>query len=403
MKILQINAVYKNGGSTGRITYELKKIIEKSGNEAFVAFGFEYLKTNDINTYKIENILELKYSILKTRLFGMHGFYNISSTKKMLKWISKINPDIIHLHNLHCHYMNLPLLFDYIKKNNIPVVWTLHDCWAFTGWCAHFDYINCEKWKTQCYHCKLKHSYPFTWFFDRSYTLYKKKKEIVNGVSNMIIITPSLWLANKVKDSFLNRYPIKVINNGIDLDIFKPSPSDFKEKYNLKNEKIVLAVANGFTKNKGIDFILRLPDLLPENYVVVIVGLQGRKIKKFRGISIDRIDNVYDLAKIYSAADVFINPTLEDTFPTTNIEAIACGTPVITYKTGGSPESINQEVGVVVEKGNEEEFVKAIKNIEKNIKISANCRMRALEYYDKNQKYEEYIEIYKKLYEVYCG
>ena len=360
MKILQINAVYKNGGSTGRITYELKKIIEKSGNEAFVAFGFEYLKTNDINTYKIENILELKYSILKTRLFGMHGFYNISSTKKMLKWISKINPDIIHLHNLHCHYMNLPLLFDYIKKNNIPVVWTLHDCWAFTGWCAHFDYINCEKWKTQCYHCKLKHSYPFTWFFDRSYTLYKKKKEIVNGVSNMIIITPSLWLANKVKDSFLNRYPIKVINNGIDLDIFKPSPSDFKEKYNLKNEKIVLAVANGFTKNKGIDFILRLPDLLPENYVVVIVGLQGRKIKKFRGISIDRIDNVYDLAKIYSAADVFINPTLEDTFPTTNIEAIACGTPVITYKTGGSPESINQEVGVVVEKGNEEEFVKAI-------------------------------------------
>ena len=272
MKVLQINAVYKNGGSTGRIAYDLKNVSEKDGIEAYVAFGFEYEKTSDLNTYKIESIPELKFSILQTRLFGMHGFYNISSTKRLISWISEIKPDLIHLHNLHCHYMNIDLLFRYIKANNIPVVWTLHDCWSFTGWCAHFDYAGCEKWKTHCHSCELKHSYPFTWFFDNSEELYDKKKNVFCGVDNLTIVTPSNWLASKVKDSFLKDYSTVVINNGIDLNVFKPLKTDFRNKYKLNGKKIVLAIANGFSKNKGIDFILKLPDVLPNDHVVVIVG-----------------------------------------------------------------------------------------------------------------------------------
>lgn len=397
MKVLQINAVYKNGGSTGRIAYDLKNVSEKDGIEAYVAFGFEYEKTSDLNTYKIESIPELKFSILQTRLFGMHGFYNISSTKRLISWISEIKPDLIHLHNLHCHYMNIDLLFRYIKANNIPVVWTLHDCWAFTGWCAHFDYVGCEKWKTHCHSCELKHSYPFTWFFDNSEELYDKKKNVFCGVDNLTIVTPSNWLASKVKDSFLKDYSTVVINNGIDLNVFKPLKTDFRNKYKLNGKKIVLAIANGFSKNKGIDFILKLPDVLPNDHVVVIVGADPSLCKEFNGIVINRTNNVQELASIYSAADVFINPTLEDTFPTTNLEALACGTPVITYRAGGSPESIIAGTGIVIDKGNEEEFVDAIIGLNKTEKISTACRQHAERCFDKIDRYYDYIELYKSV------
>lgn len=397
MKVLQINAVYKNGGSTGRIVYDLKGISEQLGIESYVAFGYEYQRTHDKNTYKIESIPELKFSILETRMFGRHGFYNIGSTKKLIRWISAIKPDLIHLHNLHCHYMNVDILFNYIKEQKIPVVWTLHDCWSFTGWCAHFDYAGCEKWKTHCDKCELKHSYPFTWFFDRSSELYDKKKKAFCGVDNLTIVTPSQWLANKVKDSYLRNYPVRVINNGIDLNIFKPTNSSFRKDYNLEGQKIVLAIANGFTKNKGIDFILKLPENLPATYTVMIVGANPAQCKGFNGIVIERTNDTRELAKIYSAADVFINPTLEDTFPTTNLESLACGTPVITYQTGGSPESIITYTGIVVEKGNEKEFIHAILDIVKDDTISYACRNHALQSFDKKERYNDYINLYKTI------
>lgn len=397
MKVLQINAVYKNGGSTGRIVYDLKNISEESGIQAYVAYGYEYKKTNDINTYKIESIPELKLSILETRLFAMHGFYNIGTTKKLIKWIEEINPDIIHLHNLHCHYMNVQILFNYIKRKNIPVVWTLHDCWSFTGWCAHFDYAGCEKWKQHCNSCELKHSYPFTWFFDRSSKLYEKKKSAFCGVENLTIVTPSKWLASMVKLSYLKNYPVEVINNGIDLTTFKPVKSSFREKYGLIGKKIVLAIANGFSKNKGIDFILKLPERLPDDYKVVIVGANPKQCRSFTGLVIERTDNIQELAEIYSSADVFINPTLEDTFPTTNLEALACGTPVITYRSGGSPESLTKETGVVIDKGDEKAFVEAIQNLNTTKFVSEKCREHAVCVFNKKDRYNDYIELYKRV------
>lgn len=402
MRILQINTVYKNGGSTGRIVYDLSEVMHNEGLESYIAFGYEYTKTNDQYTYKIENIPTLKYNILKTRLWGKHGFYNKLVTKKLLNWIDLVQPDIIHLHNLHNHYLNIELFFDFIKTRSMPLVWTLHDCWSFTGWCAHFDYSGCDKWKNGCHHCPSLSDYPFTWFFDRSKEIYRDKSRIFNGINNLTIVTPSQWLANLVKQSFLKEYPVKVINNGLNLRVFQPTVSDFRVKHNLENKTIVLAMAMQLNKRKGIDFLLRIPEMLSNDYCLVLVGIeecQRRLLPENNCIGIAKTNNVNELVQIYSTADMFVNPTLEDTFPTTNLEALACGTPVITFNTGGSPESVDDQVGVVVEKGNMDKLIEAIKSVQKKGKAaySVCCIAKANELYNKDKQYLKYIDEYKHI------
>lgn len=400
MKILQINTFYKAGGSTGRIVYDLSQEINKK-NEAFVAFGYEYTKTNDAKTYKIESIINLKTSILKTRVFGKHGFYNKFVTWKLIKWIEKTDPDVIHLHNLHNHYINVKQLFDFIKIKKYKVVWTLHDCWSFTGWCAYFDYVKCDKWKTKCHQCPSLRNYPYTWFFDRSEELYNSKKEVFQGVDDLTIITPSKWLKDLVGKSFLQEYPTEVINNGVDLSVFKHIESDFRDKYDLVGKKIVLGMAMKMNKRKGVEFLQKLPNMLDENHVLVLVGLSKDQIKDLKGncIGIEKTSSVEKLVEIYSSADVFVNLTLEDNFPTTNLEALACGTPIVSFNTGGSPESIDISVGEVVEKGNIDEVIKSIERITKKPKTfySTACREKAEINYDNNKQYAKYIELYGKV------
>jgi len=403
MRVLQINTTYKTGGSTGRIVFDLHQTMQKRQIESFVTYGYTYKKEEEDNKiYQIESIFDLKVNILKTRIFGKHGFYNYFVTKKLLEKISEIKPDVIHLHNIHNHYINASLLFSYIKKNNIPVVWTLHDCWAFTGWCAYFDYSGCSKWETGCHTCSSLHDYPFTWFFDRSRELYNEKKQLFCGVKNLTIVSPSEWLARLVSNSFLKEYPLKVINNGIDLSKFTYRESEFHKKYNLTGKKIVLAVANNFSKRKGVDFLLRLPWLLPTDYKLVLLGINKENLNNLPNncIGILKTTNIDDLVATYSAADVFINPTLEDNFPTTNIEALACGTPCVTYITGGSHEIIDEKVGLAVIKNDEKEFVDAIKTIvNKGKQMYFNaCISKAQDLYNKELKYGEYIELYKKIF-----
>lgn len=399
MKVLQINAVYKNGGSTGRIVHDLKNIMSENGIDSYVAFGYEYQRTHDKNTYKIESIPELKFSILETRMFGRHGFYNIGSTKKLIRWISDIKPDLIHLHNLHCHYMNVDILFNYIKEQKIPVVWTLHDCWSFTGWCAHFDYIGCEKWKTGCYECENIKEYPFTWFFDRSEENYDRKKHIFQGVNNLTIVTPSAWLKKKVGESYLKNYPVEVINNGIDLSIFHPVESKIKEEIGVGNKKMVLAMAMGMSKLKGYDYIIKAANDLSKQATFVICGLEEKQIHRLpKGvIGLTKTNDAKYLAKLYSAADVFINPTLQDTFPTTNLESIACGTPVITFNTGGSPESIFEGCGIVVEKEDIDGLENAIVSILQSGVNTEKCVECAKAYFDKRNCFRKYINLYHKV------
>lgn len=402
MKVVQINTFFRTGGSTGKIVYELKEASQKIGYDAFVAYGYGYNPKMEHDIYRIENKFELTLSKLKTRLLAKHGFYNIRETKRLIKWLEEVNPDVIHMHNLHNHYLNVELLFEYIKKRKIPVVWTLHDCWSFTGWCAYFDYTNCDRWKTLCKNCPNKHEYPFTWFFDRSSLNYIKKKHIFNGVENLTIVTPSKWLSNLVKQSYLQNYKVRVIQNGVDLDIFKPTDSDFRKKYDIGNKIIVLALAMNMSKRKGIDYILQLANKLDqEKFVLIAVGVDESQKKSFNKniICIGRTSNQTELAAIYSAADVFINPTLEDNFPTTNLESLACGTPVVTFSTGGSPESVDSYTGEVVEKGNLEDLYEAVLRVAHKGKefYRDNCIKKVERYYSKEIYTQKYLELYKEI------
>ena len=398
MKILQINTFYKHG-STGRIVSDLQGFCQQNNIECYVAYGCKTSDNINKNSICLQGYWRRKWNILKTRLFGRHGFYNIEETNKLIEYINQIKPDVIHLHNIHNHYINIELLFDYIKKQNYPIIWTLHDCWPFTGWCAYFDYVACNKWKSYCYNCPSLKDYPRTWFFDRSYDNYYRKKKIFIGVRKMTLVTPSNWLASLIQSSFLKEYPINVINNGVDLDLFRPIKTNIKNKLGIEDKNVLLAIVPNLAKRKGAGDLLKIPHLLKNNEILLLIGLTPKQIKqlpKNNCIGIAYTENINDLVAIYSAVDVFINPTYEDNFPTTNIEALACGTPVVTYNTGGSIEVVDELTGYVVQKGNINEMLKASRSIIEKGKdfYQQNCRNKALLCYEKNKQYMKYIQIY---------
>ena len=288
---------------------------------------------------------------MKARLFDSAGFESKIATKKFIKWIDKFNPDLIHIHNLHGYYINIELLFEYLKTKNYEIKWTFHDCWAFTGHCSYFDYIGCNRWENQCLDCPQKKEYPKSFFLDNSKKNYNMKKKCFCGLKNLTIITPSNWLKNLIKKSFLKEYKVEVQYNTIDTNIFKKRQSKFKEINGIKDKKIVLGVANIWEKRKGLQDLIELSKLLPEEFLVIIVGLDEQQLKSLPKniLGIKRTKNAIELAEIYSAAFVYVNTTYEDNYPTTNLEAIACGIPVLTYNTGGSVESVDKKN--IVEKG----------------------------------------------------
>ena len=351
MRVLQINSVC-GIRSTGRICTDLADVLLQDGHECKIAYGRESVpeKYRKI-AVRIGNDLDAKMHALQSRIFDNAGFGSRLATEKFIEWVKEYNPDIIHLHNIHGYYINIEVLFKYLAESNKPVIWTLHDCWAFTGHCAYFSYVKCDKWKTGCFNCPQKKRYPLSLLWDASKQNWQKKKALFTSVKNMTLVTPSKWLANEVKKSFLSNYPMNVIANGIDLDVFKPTPSDFKEKNGLVGKKIILGVASSWSECKGLKDFIELSKILDEKYKIVLVGLSGNQIKELpeNVMAISRTNNVKELAEIYTAADIFFNPTYEDNFPTVNLEAQACGTPVITYKTGGSVESVPEKN--VVEQG----------------------------------------------------
>ncbi len=343
MKILMINSVC-GIRSTGRICTELADKYIADGHIVKIAYGREEVpdKYKEISV-RISNNMEVYLSVLKARLLDNEGFNNISATKRFLKWADEYNPDLLWLHNLHGYYINLDLLFKWIKaRPNMQVKWTLHDCWAFTGHCSHFTFEKCEKWKSGCHNCSQTKAYPTSYIKDNSIENFERKKEVFIGIKQMILITPSNWLADLVKQSFLKSYPIEVHHNTIDRTVFKPTSSNFREKYGLKDKKIVLGVASAWGKKKGLDDFIKLSKILDKEYVIVLVGLSKKQLKNLpkNMIGITCTNSTKALAEIYTASDVFINLTYEDTYPTVNLEAQACDTPCITYRTGGSVESV---------------------------------------------------------------
>lgn len=398
MKIAQINGGAK--GSTGKIMFGIEEVA-KDFDIACICFSpiTSTNKTKENKNYQvIGNFYLRKFNILLNRLFNREGCFSWFSTKKVLRKLKKEKIDLIHLHNMHNNFINLPMLFKFIKKHNIKTVWTLHDCWAFTGHCPYFDIANCKKWKEQCHHCSQYKDYPKS-FFDNSKKMYKLKKKWFLGVKNLTLITPSKWLAGLVNESFLKDYPVKVINTGIDLNIFKPKKSDFREKYNLQDKFIVLGVAFGWGKRKGLDVFIELSKRLSEKYQIVLVGTDDNVDKQLPKniISIHRTQNQIELAEIYSSADVFANPTREEVLGLVNLEALASGTPGITFNSGGSPECYDKNSGIVVEYNNIDQMEKEIIWVCEEKPFNRQDCIKRASTFNQEQKFKEYIDIYKEL------
>lgn len=397
-KILQIN-VTANWGSTGRIAEDIGLMIQDQGWESYIAYGRGNPQSQS-KLIKIGNIIDTYFHGVLSRLFDNHGLCSKKSTYNLIKQIKKLSPDIIHLHNIHGYYLNYPLLFSYLSKANIPIVWTLHDCWSFTGHCAYFDFINCNKWKKQCYDCKALNTYPKA-FIDSSFKNFLLKKEYTTKLPQIILVPVSNWLERLISESFLSHYKTHVIHNGINIDIFKPTlDSTIINKYNIKERFVILGLTNIWAERKGLNDIIKLNQIIDHNiFQIVLVGLTKKQMKYLPKsiIGIPRTDSIVDLVKLYSYAGVFVNPTWEDNFPTTNLEALACGTPVITYDTGGSPEAIDAKSGYVVPKGNIDLLHEAIKKIQKGNIKREDCRLRAENFYNKKNRFKEYIDLYKSL------
>ena len=390
MRILMINVVC-GIRSTGRICADLACALGKRGHEVKIAFGREDVPPQyEKYAVRIGCDLGTKIHAIKARLRDGCGFGSKIATLNFIEWVKKYDPDVIHLHNIHGYYINVDVLFNYLRSCGKKILWTLHDCWPFTGHAAYCEFSQCERWISGCEKCPCIKEYPSS-FIDRSHINWKKKKALFCGIPQMTLVTPSRWLKSLVKKSFLSAYPTTVIHNGIDTSVFKPTLGNVKERYRLSEKKVVLGVAAVWDRRKGLDDFIKLSSLLPKDYQIVLVGLSRDQIKAIPSsiVGIERTNSVKDLVELYSAANVFVNLTYEDNYPTTNLESIACGTPVVTYDTGGSGESAVC-YGIVVPKGRLDEVVKAVMSIERIKDKRSDADKIVL-----NKFIEKYIKMYE--------
>lgn len=391
MKVVQIN-ITSGSGSTGKICVDISKKLTSKNIENYILYSSG---TSDYPfSIKYSGAKYTKFQALKSRITGRYGFTANNATLQLIDSLERIKPDIVHLHNMHGHNCNLETLLEYLKNSNVKVFWTFHDCWVFTGYCTHFMMAGCYKWQNECENCPQRRKY--SWFFDKSNTLFNKKKQLLQGL-DLTIITPSKWIAEMAEKSFLKERKVIVINNGIDLTTFKPRKSNFRETYNIPEEKVmVLGVSFGWNNSKGLDVFCELANKLDnDKFQIVLVGTDSSIDRKLNSniISIRRTENPKQLAEIYTTADMFINPTREEVLGMVNIEALACGTPVITFNTGGSPEVINERSGLVVKSNDVQGMIESIHQVIHN-NISENDCINRAKYFDRNEKFDQYLDLY---------
>ena len=382
-KVLYINSVC-GFGSTGRIVADLTKTDDY---ESLVCFGRKKDFAN-VNSFQFANFFDNAFGAIRTILFDNNLNICTNATRRLIKKIKEYNPDIIHLHNIHGYYVNVEMLINFLKEYGKPVVWTFHDCWPFTGYCSDAYYVNCEKYQKECVNCDHWFAYPFSLFKQNVTKDFNRKKELLRGFDNLTIVTPSKWLGGICNLSFLRNMNTVTVNNGIDLNDFKPSKA--------KNNKFtVLAVASFWTKDKGSEDLNKLVKLLDKDIEVVVVGNGSDKIDGVKAIS--HTNNKAELVDLYSSAHVLVNPTLDDNFPSVNIESIACGTPVVTYKTGGSPEIIDGKTGVVVDKGNYKAMAEVVNKLYRNYYFKSEDCVKRSKRYSKEVMKKEYQKLYESL------
>ncbi|MBE6793907.1 MAG: glycosyltransferase [Ruminococcaceae bacterium] len=399
MKVFSVNTVYGEG-STGNISQGIHDLCKEENIEYISACrNLPASKDGISDCIAISTPFDSKLHGVLSRFTMLKGCFSYSKTRKLIKYIKSYSPDIIHLHNLHGSYVNIPLLTKYIKKHNISVVFTLHDCWAMTAICSHFSIAGCNRWQDGCHNCPQRKKYS-SCPFDFTKKVYKLKKKWFTGFNKAVVVTPSEWLSGVAKKSFLKDYEIKTIYNGINLDVFKPTISDFKKKHNIQDKKMVLGVAYGWGYSKGIDAMIEISHRLPKDkYAMVLVGVDENTKSTLPEniIAISKTANQKELAEIYTSADVFVNTTREEVLGLVNIEALACGAPVVTFNSGGSPECIDSTCGSIVEKDDIDALEKEIIRIcETNPFAKISCIKRA-ELFDKNKRLREYLELYKSI------
>lgn len=400
MKVLEINSVC-GIRSTGRIATDLAMLLKNRGDSATVAYGRESVPpAYEEISHRITTPNDVRLHALSARIFDNAGFCNTKKTREFVKWIEEYDPDIIHLHNLHGYYLNIEVLFDYLRQSGKPVLYSLYDCWSFTGHCAHYDFYGCQKWKSGCEDCPLKADYPKT-LLSRAKSNYERKKQLFSGFDNLHIIAPSQWMASQVKESYLKNYPVHILPNGITVEQFCRKTSSFREDHGIGDKFMVLGVSSFWTAEKGVEALNRLANDLPrDSFQVVTVGKQKPDLPlSDKILTIDSTDSIEELCRIYSAADLFVNPTLQETQGLTTVEAFACGTPAVVYRSGGAAECVDASCGISVERGDYEGLKNAILSVAggKMTFTKEQCRAKA-EAYDKNKLYLPFLDLYDQLY-----
>lgn len=393
MKILQINSVCS--GSTGRIAAGVSRVLQAEGHESLLLYG-RGGSAEGVACERMESKLGFYAHVAYARLTDRQGFASTAATKRMIRRIEQFAPDVIQLHNLHGYYLDQSTLLSFLADYGKPVVWTLHDCNAFTGHCAHFDAYGCMRWMEQCHDCPLKQEYPKSILLDQSARNYAEKKALCSQIQNLTIVTPSRWLGNLVKQSFLGDREVITIHNGIDPNIFQPTQSDIRKRYGIEKERLLLGVSNYWEPRKGLMTFFDLAEQMRGQAVVALVGLSPKQLQSLpKGIiGIAKTANASELAAWYSAADVFVNPTIEDTFPSTQLEALACGTPVVCYDVGGCAESLDDSCGVAIPKGDFPALSDAV--LRSDELKRENCVRRA-KLFRQQDRYRDYAALYTRL------
>lgn len=393
MRIMQISA-FCGQGAPGKIELGLHNVLSKEGHQSIIAWGRANTAPDSVPTIQIGNKADYYLHGLYTRLTDKCGFGSARATKNFIKKVDDWQPELIQLHMLHGYFINLEVFFQYLAEKEIPVVWTFHDEWAITGHCPCFEMIGCNKWKTGCHHCPQRFHHPASWLIDNSEWNWKKKKELFTSLEKLTIVAPSKWMVKTVQNSFLRDYPVKLIHNGINMEVFKPTQSNVKDRIGAADKKIVLGVSSTWAPSKGLADFCRVAGKLPEEYQIVLVGLSEKQIQSLprQIIGIKKTDSIQELAALYSAAAVFVNPTYEDNYPTTNLEALACGTPVISYQTGGSVEAVEESgAGAIVERGNVDALAEAI------IGLPDFGYHQPLYHCDEKERNQEYLDLYRQI------
>lgn len=397
-KVLLIN-VTCGFGSTGRIVTGIYDELTRRGYTCKVAYGRNYAPKG-YDAYRIGTEFDVNVHGVLSRITDRHGFYSKKATKELIEEIKEFDPDIIHLHNLHGYYLDVDGLFKYLRESKKQIIWTLHDCWTFTGHCTHFEFAGCNRWKEECGKCVQLREYPKSLVFDSSKKNLSQKRELFSGIPGMKLVTPSKWLKEKVENSFMGEYPVAVVPTGIDTEVFRPSVSDLKTKYGIKNKFVILGAANPWRERKGYDEFIKLSEKISDKYAIVMIGLKDKQIKVLSGkniIALKRTDSIQEMAAWYSAADAYVNLTFEDTFPTTNIEALSCGTPVVTYRVGGSPESLTTDCGFIIDPSDIDGVINALEKIRKGKDMTEKCLERASLYSAPKRFAQYYCEVYEPL------